>query len=156
MRSGSGSQRREGICSQTLIIRARLVGVLLLALAALAGCGEVDSTNSELTGIHTTGPNCAQSACHAGFTLSGTLYQNIAGTARVPGEVLWVIPPSGPSVGIVSDGQANVWSLTDYQGDYQFRVGAAGPTSGLHSMPDRYDCNRCHVPVVDGGDGRMF
>ena len=139
-----------------LMTRSRLVGVLLLALAALAGCGEVDSTNSELTGIHTRGLNCAQSACHAGFTLSGTLYQKINGTARLPGETLWVIPPSGPERGIVADGQANVWDLAAYSGDYQFRIGTQ--TSGLHPMPDRYACNTCHVELGNSmiAIGRMF
>ena len=48
--------------------------LVLLAVIALAGCGgygEVDATNAGLTAIHTRGLNCAQSSCHAGFTLSG-------------------------------------------------------------------------------------
>lgn len=137
----------------------RVVGIGGLALFVLAGCGgygEVDATNSELTAIHKTGPNCADSACHAGFTLSGTIYERIDGVSRLPGEILWVIPPSGPEVGIVADGQANFWSVATYQGDHQFRVGTQ--TSGLHPMPDRAACNTCHVPL--GTDpiatGRIF
>ena len=129
------------------------------AIATLAGCGgygEVDSTNAELTAIHTTGPNCADSACHAGFTLSGTIYERIDGVSRLSGEILWVIPPSGPEVGIVADGQANFWSLGTHQGDYQFRVGTQ--TSGLHPMPDRYACNTCHVELGSSSiaTGRIY
>ena len=140
----------------TMRTRAMLGTAVLAMAASLVGCGEVDSTNAELTAIHMTGPNCAQSACHAGFTLSGTLYQKINGTARLPGETLWVIPPSGPERGIVADGQANVWDLSTYSGDYQFRIGAQ--TSGLHPMPDRYACNTCHVPLGSStiATGRMF
>lgn len=132
---------------------------VLSALFALAGCGgysEVDSTNAELTAIHKTGPNCAQSSCHAGFTLSGTLYERIDGQTRLPGEVLWVIPPSGPEKGIVADGLGNVWDLTAYTGDYQFRIGTQ--TSGPHPMPNRYACNTCHIVLGTStiATGRMF
>ena len=133
--------------------------LVLLAVIALAGCGgygEVDSTNAELTAIHRTGPNCADSACHAGYTLSGTLYERIDGATRVPGETLWVIPPSGPERGIIADGQANVWDLATYSGDYQFRVGTQ--TSGLHPMPERSPCNTCHMVLGTDFDaiGRIF
>jgi hypothetical protein len=134
-----------------------LLGAAGLALAAtLAGCGDVEGTNNELTAIHMTGPNCTQSACHAGFTLSGTLYEQIDGAMRLPGETLWVIPPSGPEVGIVADDQANVWALGTYQGDYLFRIGQT--TSAVHAMPDRAACNTCHVPLGTSGiaTGRMF
>ena len=134
-----------------------LLGAAGLALTAtLAGCGDVEGTNNELTAIHMIGPNCAQSGCHEAFTLSGTLYEGIDGAARTPGETLWVIPPSGPEVGIVADGQANVWSLGTYQGDYQFRVGTQ--TSGLHPMPERYACNTCHVELGSSlmATGRIY
>lgn len=138
----------------------RVVGIGGLALFVLAGCGgygEVDATNSELTAIHKTGPNCADSACHAGYTLSGTLYERIDGQTRLPQETLWVIPPGGsPEKGIVADGLGNVWDLAAYTGDYQFRIG--GQTSGLHPMPDRAACNTCHVPLGTSliATGRMF
>ena len=133
----------------------------LAAIAALSGCGgygEVDATNAELTAIHKTGPNCAQSSCHAGFTLSGTLYEKIDGATRLPGEVLWVIPPNGPERGIVADGLGNVWNLAAYSGDYLFRIGTQTMTSGPHPMPDRYACNTCHVPLGTDSDaiGRIF
>ncbi len=133
-----------------------IIGWALAAALTACGAAEVDGTNAELTAIHMTGPNCADSACHADFTLSGTLYERIDGVTRVPGETLWVIPPTGPEVGIVADGQANVWGLATYQGDYQFRVGTQ--TSGLHPMPDRYACNTCHVPLGTSSiaTGRMF
>lgn len=141
---------------QTMTRRLGLGTAGLIMAVTLVGCGDQSSFNAELTAIHMVGPNCTQSACHAGFTLSGTLYEFIDGATRVPGETLWVIPPSGPEVGIVADGQANVWSMGTYQGDYQFRIGPT--TSGLHAMPDRAACNTCHVPLGTSGiaTGRMF
>lgn len=133
---------------------------VLLALSALSGCGgygEVDSTNSELTGIHTRGLNCAQSACHAGYTLSGTLYERIDGQTRLPGEALVAIPPGGaPERGIVADQLGNVWDLGPYQGDFLFRIGLQ--TSGPHPMPERFECNTCHVELGSSpiAIGRMF
>ncbi|MFZ5862084.1 MAG: hypothetical protein ACOYXR_04470 [Nitrospirota bacterium] len=130
----------------------------LIMAVALVGCGDQNSFNAELTAIHMVGPNCTQSACHAGFTIGGTVYDGLAGSARVPGATLWVTPPSGPEVGIVADEQANFWSMGTYSGDYLFRVGS-GPSSGPHPMPDRAPCNTCHVPIdVTDPDttGRIF
>ena len=139
----------------------RRVWILGLGLLSLTGCGsygEVDATNAELTAIHKTGPNCADSACHAGYTLSGTLYERIDGQTRLPGEALVVIPPGGaPDRGIIADQLGNVWDLGPYQGDFLFRVGLQ--TSGPHPMPERFACNTCHVPLDPANPiatGRMF
>ena len=135
-----------------------ILGLGLFSLAGLAACGEVDATNAELTAIHKTGPNCADSACHAGYTLSGTLYERIDGQTRLPGEALVVIPPGGaPERGIVADQLGNVWDLSPYQGDFLFRIGLQ--TSGPHPMPKRFACNTCHVPLDPANldaIGRMF
>jgi hypothetical protein len=141
-----------------MIRRVWILGLGLFSLAGLAACGEVDATNAELTAIHKTGPNCADSACHAGYTLSGTLYERIDGQTRLPGEALVVIPPGGaPERGIVADQLGNVWDLGPYQGDFLFRVGLQ--TSGPHPMPERFACNTCHVPLDPANPiatGRMF
>jgi hypothetical protein len=140
-----------------MIRRVWILGLGLFSLAGLAACGEVDATNAELTAIHKTGPNCADSACHAGYTLSGTLYERIDGQTRLPGEALVVIPPGGaPERGIVADQLGNVWDLSPYQGDFLFRIGLQ--TSGPHPMPDRYACNTCHVELGSSpiATGRMF
>jgi len=131
--------------------------VFLLFTGIVVGCG-TDDFNQELSQIHKTGPNCAQSSCHAKFTISGTLYALIDGETVLPGEVLWVIPPGGATEWpLTADALGNIWEMgSEHEGQFRFRIGTV--TSGDHVMPERRACNTCHVPLgtSDIAIGRMF
>lgn len=133
-------------------------GLFSLLLVVSAGCG-TDASNQELGKIHKGGPGCAQSSCHAGFTISGTLFELIDSETTVPGALLQVIPPEGLEYALRADDLGNFWEEgSNPSGNFLFRVGTNGSTSGNHPMPDWQACNTCHVPLgsSDIAVGRIF
>lgn len=132
--------------------------LLLFVIAMTAGCG-TDDFNRELGNIHKGGPNCAQSSCHDGFTISGSIFELIDSETLVPGEILWVIPPDGSEWALRADALGNFWEAGGgHQGNFLFRVGTNGATSANHPMPDFEACNTCHAPLgsSDIAVGRIF
>ena len=139
-------------------MRRRIGFLLILAVMTAAGCGS-DGSNQELSQIHKTAPDCAQSSCHAGFTISGTIFELIGSEKAVPGGILWVIPPSGPEYALGADALGNFWEEgRRHEGNFLFRVGENGATSGNHPMPDWEACNSCHALLgsSDIAVGRIF
>jgi len=135
---------------------------ILMITIMITGCG-TDAFNVELSRIHKGGANCAQSSCHAGFTISGTLFELIDSKLAVPDELLRVIPPEGLEYALRADSLGNFWEEgRRHEGDFLFGVGTKSRTSGRHPMPEWRECNTCHDarPAGSGGTppavGRIF
>ncbi|NOY06040.1 MAG: T9SS type A sorting domain-containing protein [Chlorobi bacterium] len=97
---------------------------------------------------HNPGKQCI--SCHPTFSLGGTVFDDYDAGNVAPGVTFALVRNDGSRITLPpSDSSGRVYAVNLPDGEYLMQLGSIRSRS-WHALPERRDCNKCHVP---GGNG---
>lgn len=123
--------------------------------------GDDDDDDDDDDGSHHTGANCLTGGCHTSgehrFTIGGTIYSDINGTAARAGAQITVTGANNQKVVLTSDQIGNFHSSQSIPAPYTTTASYLGREVKMPATAATGGCNdnNCHV-VGYGAAGRLF
>lgn len=120
-----------------------------------------DDDDDDDDGSHHAGMNCLTGGCHTGgehrFTIGGTIYSDINGTAARAGAQITVTGSNNQKTVLTSDQIGNFHSSQSIPAPYTITASYLGREVKMPATAATGGCNdnSCHV-VGNGAAGRMF